>query len=46
MVKVAFARTQPEAEMLQGLLSEADIPSLLPREGGFLRRFREGFRER
>lgn len=35
MVKVAFARTQPEAEMLQGLLSEADIPSLLKRSGGF-----------
>jgi hypothetical protein len=35
MVKVAFARTQPEAEMLQGLLTEADIPSLLKRSGGF-----------
>jgi hypothetical protein len=35
MVKVAFARTQPEAEMLQGLLAEADIPSLLKRSGGF-----------
>lgn len=35
MVKVAFARTQPEAEMLQGLLSEAGIPSLLKRSGGF-----------
>ncbi|HEX5990040.1 MAG TPA: DUF2007 domain-containing protein [Solirubrobacterales bacterium] len=35
MVKVAFARTQPEAEMLQGLLSEADIPSLLKRSAGF-----------
>ncbi len=35
MVKVAFARTQPEAEMLQGLLTEADIPSLLKRSAGF-----------
>jgi hypothetical protein len=35
MVKVAFARTQPEAEMLQGLLAEADIPSLLKRSAGF-----------
>jgi hypothetical protein len=35
MVKVAFARTGPEAEMLQGLLAEADIPSLLKRSGGF-----------
>lgn len=35
MVKVAFARTEPEAEMLQGLLAEADIPSLLKRSAGF-----------
>jgi len=35
MVKVAFARTEPEAEMLQGLLSEAGIPSMLKRSGGF-----------
>jgi Putative prokaryotic signal transducing protein len=35
MVKVAFARTQPEAEMLQGLLTEAGIPSLLKRSAGF-----------
>ena len=35
MVKVAFARTQPEAEMLQGLLAEVDIPSLLKRSAGF-----------
>lgn len=35
MVKVAFARTEPEAEMLQGLLAEAAIPSLLKRSGGF-----------
>lgn len=35
MVKVAFARTQPEAEMLQGLLSEVGIPSMLKRSAGF-----------
>jgi putative signal transducing protein len=35
LVKVAFARTQPEAEMLQGLLSEAGIPSVLKRSRGF-----------
>jgi hypothetical protein len=35
LVKVAFARTQPEAEMLQGLLTEAGIPSILKRSGGF-----------
>lgn len=35
LVKVAFARTEPEAEMLQGLLSEAGIPSVLKRSGGF-----------
>lgn len=35
MVKVAFARTEPEAEMLQGLLAEAEIPSLLKRSAGF-----------
>lgn len=35
MVKVAFARTQPEAEMLQGLLTEAGIPSMLKRSIGF-----------
>lgn len=35
LVKVAFARTQPEAEMLQGLLSEAGIPSMLRRTAGF-----------
>lgn len=34
-VKVAFARTQPEAEMLQGLLSEAGIPSMLKRSAAF-----------
>jgi hypothetical protein len=30
-VKVAFARTEPEAEMIQALLREADIPSVLQR---------------
>src|SRR3954453_19058642 len=35
LVKVAFARNQSEAEMLQGLLSEAGIPSVLKRSGGF-----------
>lgn len=35
LIKVAFARTEPEAEMLQGLLSEAGIPSVLKRSGGF-----------
>ena len=29
LVKVAFARTHPEAELIQGLLSEAGIPSVL-----------------
>ncbi|HWN72193.1 MAG TPA: DUF2007 domain-containing protein [Solirubrobacterales bacterium] len=31
LVKVAFARTEPEAELIQGLLTEADIPSVLQR---------------
>lgn len=35
MVKVAFARNQVEGEMLQGLLSEGGIPSMLKRSGGF-----------
>ena len=35
LVKVGFARNQAEAEMLQGLLSEAGIPSVLKRSGGF-----------
>lgn len=35
LVKVAFARTQAEGEMLQGLLSEAGIPSVLNRAQGF-----------
>jgi len=35
LVKVAFARTQAEAEMMQGLLIEANIPSVLQRTRGF-----------
>jgi hypothetical protein len=34
-VKVAFARSQMEAEMIQGLLSEHGIPSLVKRGPGF-----------
>lgn len=35
LVKVAFARNQAEAEMLQGLLLEEGIPSVLKRSRGF-----------
>jgi hypothetical protein len=35
LVKVGFGRSQIEAEMLQGLLSEAGIPSILKRTIGF-----------
>lgn len=35
LVKVAFAPSQVEAEMIQGLLSEHGIPSLLKRGPGF-----------
>ena len=35
LVKVAFARNQVEGEMLQGLLTEAGIPSILKRSMGF-----------
>ncbi len=35
LVKIAFARNQVEAELLQGLLSEAGIPSVLKRSFGF-----------
>jgi hypothetical protein len=35
LIKVAFARNQVEAEMLQGLLAEAGIPSVLKRSFGF-----------
>lgn len=34
-VKVAYAQTQMEAEMIQGLLSEHGIPSMLKRAPGF-----------
>jgi hypothetical protein len=34
-VRVATAQNQPEAELLQGLLLEAGIPSLVRRSGGF-----------
>jgi hypothetical protein len=35
LVKVGFARNQSEAEMIQGLLRDAGIPSMLKRSGGF-----------
>jgi hypothetical protein len=35
LVKVGFGRTQAEAELLQGLLTEAGIPSVLKRSRGF-----------
>jgi hypothetical protein len=35
LVKVAFARNQAEAEMLQALLLQSDIPSVLKRSRGF-----------
>jgi len=35
LIKVAFARNQAEAELLQGLLSESGIPSVLKRSRGF-----------
>jgi hypothetical protein len=34
-VRVATAQNQPEAELLQGMLLEAGIPSLVRRSGGF-----------
>ena len=34
-MRVAAARNQPEAELLQGLLLEEGIPSLVRRSGGF-----------
>jgi hypothetical protein len=34
-VRVATAQNQPEAELIQGLLLEAGIPSLVRRAGGF-----------
>lgn len=35
LVKVAYGRNQSEAELMQGLLSEEGIPSVLKRSGGF-----------
>ncbi len=35
LVKVAFGRNQAEAELMQGLLREEGIPSVLKRSGGF-----------
>ena len=35
LVRVAFARNQPEAELIQGLLLEEGIPSVLRRARGF-----------
>jgi hypothetical protein len=35
LVKIAFARNQAEAEMLQGLLLEGGVPSVLKRSRGF-----------
>ncbi|HEY2054543.1 MAG TPA: DUF2007 domain-containing protein [Solirubrobacterales bacterium] len=35
LIKVGFARNQAEGEMLQALLLESDIPSILKRSGGF-----------
>ena len=35
MVKVAYAQHQAEAEMIQGLLIEHGIPSMLRRAAGF-----------
>jgi hypothetical protein len=35
LVKIAFAQQQAEAEMIQGLLTEHGIPSMVKREPGF-----------
>jgi hypothetical protein len=35
LVKVAWARNQPEAELLSGMLLEEGIPSVARRSGGF-----------
>ncbi|MBW8059617.1 MAG: DUF2007 domain-containing protein [Solirubrobacterales bacterium] len=35
LIKVAYAQNQAEAEMVQGLLSEHGIPSMLKRAPGF-----------
>ena len=35
LVKVGYARNQPEAEMISGMLLEEGIPSVIRRAGGF-----------
>jgi len=35
LVKVAYAQNQPEAEMIQGLLRQEGIQSMVQRNGGF-----------
>jgi len=35
LVKVAYAQNQPEAELIQGLLLEAGVPSMTRRAAGF-----------
>jgi Putative prokaryotic signal transducing protein len=35
LVKVAYARNLAEAELIQGLLRQGRIPSMLKRNGGF-----------
>jgi hypothetical protein len=35
LIKIAYAQQQAEAEMIQGLLSEHGIPSMLRRAAGF-----------
>jgi Putative prokaryotic signal transducing protein len=35
LVKVAYAQNQPEAEMIQGLLRQEGIESMVQRNGGF-----------
>lgn len=35
LVKVAYARNLAEAELIQGLLRQEHIPSMLKRNGGF-----------
>jgi hypothetical protein len=34
LVKVAGAQNQPEAELIQGLLRDAGVPSIVRRSGG------------
>ena len=35
LVKIAYAQNLPEAELIQGLLRQADIQSMVQRNGGF-----------